>query len=113
MSFATIEELRSELTPDVRKLLMREIAQFADERNPEKRWNGDPQEAVEFVQSLKDAGALSEYLTSCDFGTATNIARLLAEALPTRTRPSSTDTSSSNSPSDSSSDSTTTATKTE
>lgn len=102
-SFGTIEELRQALTPDTRKILMRHLADWIEERSPEKRFNGDPEKVAEFVQGLKDEGALSEYLTSCDFGTATFIARSLAEVLPKRTKPSSGDISSSNSPSSDSS----------
>jgi hypothetical protein len=103
-SFGTIDDLRQYLTPDTRKILLRHLAAFTEARSPEKRFDGDPKKVEEFVRDLKDSGALSEYLTSCDFATLVTIGLSLAEALPPRTKPSSTDTFNSNSPSDSSSD---------
>lgn len=103
-SFATVDELREHLGKEVREVLMRLLTKFRRERSPETELEGKGDELVELIRDLKDDGVLSDYLTSCAFDTLVSIALSLAEALPTRTRPSSTDTSSSSTPSTSTSD---------
>jgi hypothetical protein len=95
----TIEDLREALGPNERDYLCMHLAAFIDERDPHKKEN-DSQKIVRRILDLKAAGDLSEYLTSCDFGTLRNIALSLADQLPTPTSPSSLDTMSSKWPSD-------------
>lgn len=104
VSFGTVDELREILNPDIRKILLRHLGAWMDEQDPEPKPSNDPDELTRLISDLKDAGALSEYLTCCGTDTLRSIALSLAAALPTPPRPSSTDTSSSNSPSPSTSD---------
>jgi len=90
----SVDDLRDAdhgLEPDQREQLMAAIADFRHERYsamvPEDR-----AKIVEAVLALGEAGALSQYLTSCDFDTRLSIALALGEALQTRTAPNSSGT---------------------
>lgn len=96
--FASIEQLRSYLTPETRLVWMRHLVAYNRERSP-IREEHDPEKILGKVRDLKEAGALLAWLLSCDFDSLVSTASTLAEAYSKLTSPNSSDSSTSSSPS--------------
>lgn len=78
----TVDQLRRALNKDMRAVLMQHYLAWCDESSPFKSLGALPlEQKVAALRNFHEAGALSDYLSSCDFDTQRNIALLLADLL--------------------------------
>lgn len=90
MPLATVEVLRRVLNKDARAVLMQHYLSWADECSPLRSLDAYPlEEQIARLRNFHEAGALSEWLSSCDFVSLKNIVLSLADQLFLPPKPSS------------------------
>jgi hypothetical protein len=90
MPLTTVDVLRRVLNKDARAVLMQHYLAWCDECSPLRSLEALPlEEQIARLRNFHEAGALSDWLNSCDFVSLKNTALSLADQLFPQQKPSS------------------------